>query len=141
MSALFGHASVVTVDRHYGRISDSQGSGMLQPQRSIDRVIAGLTDNQLAAAIEGIEPQLIVQAYKSIIQANVATGNDAQSPIAEQADRLSESSDSAQALGCIAKNDTSIHQKLGKTFKKMDKAKAGSGSQGAAKRKIPKTRI
>jgi len=33
---------------------------MLQPQRSIDRVIAGLTDNQLAAAIEGIEPQLIV---------------------------------------------------------------------------------
>lgn len=142
MAALFGHASVVTADRHYGRISDSWGSGMLQPQqRSIDRVIAGLTDNQLAAAIEGIEPQLLVEAYKSMVQADVAAGNDAQAPIAQQADRLSESGDSAQALGYIAKIDTSIHQKLSKTFKKMDKAKAGSGSQGSAKRKTPKTRI
>ena len=114
---------------------------MLQPQRSIDRVIAGLTDNQLAAAIEGIEPQLLVEAYKSMVQADVAAGNDAQAPIAQQADRLSESGDSAQALGYIAKIDTSIHQKLSKTFKKMDKAKAGSGSQGSAKRKTPKTRI
>ncbi|MGP9666548.1 hypothetical protein [Psychrobacter sp. AOP31-A1-22] len=142
MAALFGHASVVTADRHYGRISDSWGSGMLQPQQySIDRVIAGLTENQLEAALGSIEPQLLVQAYKEMVQATAEPGNDAQTANMKQVDKLSEGNNSAKALSYIAKNDSGIHQKLSKTFKKMDKAKAGSGSQGSFKRKTPKTRI
>ena len=139
MAALFGHASVVTADRHYGRISDSWGSGMLQPQqRSIDRVIAGLTDNQLEAALKSIEPKILVEAYKEM---SLAAGNDNSSGMMDQVDKIAASGGYGKALSYIANNDNSIHQKLSSTFKKMNKAQAGSGSKGLAKRKTPKTRI
>lgn len=138
MAALFGHASVVTADRHYGRISDSWGSGMVSPQqRSIDTVIIGLTDKQLEAAIESIEPKLLVEAYKEMAAATA----DTQVDISAQVESLSEGGDYGKALGYIAQNDSAIHQKLSKTFTKMSKAQAGSGSKGSSKRKTPKTRI
>lgn len=139
MAALFGHASIVTADRHYGRISSSWGSGIVQPQQnSVDRVLAGLTDNQLEAALEKIEPQILIEAYKTITMEN--GGLDAAESI-DTVNRVAEHSGIEMALDYIANSEGGINQKFTKALKSLSKAEPGSGSQGSVKRKTPKTRI
>lgn len=141
MAALFGHASVVTADRHYGRITDSWGSGMVTPhQESINRVIVGLTEPQIELALTQTHPHELVSAYSEFISSideptagQVRSLNTAESQLSQ--------GNTHEAIAAIASSDTNIHDRLIKPLGNMSKASADSGSKGALRNKTRKAKF
>lgn len=135
MAALFGHASVVTADRHYGRITDSWGSGMVTPhQESINKVVLGLTENQVELALSDIEPHQLAEAYTALVNSGGTPTAEQQQTIQMVSSQLSSGRES-EVAGTIGHNDSSIHERLTTSLNNTSKAKTDSGSQGALKTK------
>ena len=48
IAAMFGHSSVITAGRHYGKAASGQGNNIVRPSiQNIDNVLLGVTDDQL----------------------------------------------------------------------------------------------
>lgn len=67
IAAMFGHSSVVTANRHYGKAVSGAGGIKVRPSdRNIDSVVLGVTDDQMRLLIEkGIHVENKLKAQKS----------------------------------------------------------------------------
>lgn len=53
IAAMFGHSSVITAARHYGKAVSGTGSSKVRPsERNIDSVLLGVTDDQMRLMVE-----------------------------------------------------------------------------------------
>lgn len=101
MAALFGHASIVTAERHYGKQSDGWGGSMVEPHpESIISVVNGLTENQISNCLTLASTAEILDVYHQI----ESEGN----PAAEHS--FSDSADNE--LDLLMNNSNVIHVKL-----------------------------
>lgn len=101
MAALFGHASIVTAERHYGKQSDGWGGSMVEPHPdSIINVVNGLTENQISNCLALASTAEILDVCNQIESDN----NIAAEP--------SNSSDADSELDLLMSNNNVIHVKL-----------------------------
>lgn len=118
MAALFGHASVITAERHYGRLTDGWGSNMVAPhQMSIDQVVIGLTESQLVDVLSDMPGQ----ALRGVYEQHVDNVSSAPNNNPSEADDWS-------ALAAMASNNQSVHVKLNNAILTIA-LKSTSGSQ------------
>lgn len=111
MAALFGHASIVTAERHYGKQSDGWGGSMVEPHPdSIVTVINGLTENQLTNC-------MALASTLDIIEVCSQIGSDGD--VASATNSGEENQDALSELSFLVGNNTSIHDKLNNALKAL----------------------
>lgn len=111
MAALFGHASIVTAERHYGKQSDGWGGSMVEPHPdSIVTVINGLTENQLTNC-------MALASTLDIIEVCSQIGSDGDAASATNSGE--ENQDALSELSFLVGNNTSIHDKLNNALKAL----------------------
>lgn len=101
MAALFGHASIVTAERHYGKQSDGWGGSMVEPHPdSIISVVNGLTENQISNCLALASTTEILEVCNQIESAsNIGA-------------ERSVSNDAEGELNVLMSNSNVIHDKL-----------------------------
>lgn len=121
MAALFGHASIVTAERHYGKQSDGWGGSMVEPHPdSIASVINGLTESQISNCLALASTTELAAALAEIQPASTEGMSESQ-----QGGEL----DVSGGVSALVSGDNNIHVKLSNAINSV--VSNGSGRKGA----------
>lgn len=125
MAALFGHASIVTAERHYGKQSDGWGGSMVEPHPdSIMKVVNGLTENQISNCLALASTAEILDICNQIeAKNNVAAEH-------------SGNGDVDRELDLLMSNSNVIHVKLNNAIRAA--VSNGSNDTGAERKSLQK---